>query len=72
MLVGYFEMENEKLNLWGGGGTNTQNMHAFMLQLLGVLLSQYTIQRVNFVLGYSKIEIFQKLDDILACPFLVQ
>ena len=32
-------------------------------------MSQYIIQRLNCVLGYSKIKIIQKLDDKIACPF---
>ena len=43
----------------------------FTLQLLYSLLklSQYTIQKVNCVLGYPKINIFPKLVEIIAFPF---
>ena len=32
-------------------------------------ISQYTIQKLNFVLGYSKNEIFENLAEIIACLF---
>ena len=72
--VTFFRCKNGKLAFWKNTKTSeTQNGNAFYTTTVKKLskIDQCTIKSVNFVLGYSKIKMFQNFLRNLCARFLV-